>query len=124
MKYGETKLITSLLTQQKSFCIASALAPDWPIVYASHGFAALSGYDVQQTLGKSCLFLQGSETDHNQVKRLTEALRSHQEVQVILKNYRKNGTTFWNLMQLAPMKDLQGLMTLIVGVHVEVSKVN
>lgn len=121
MKNTETQLITSLLRQQKSFCISSMVAPDCPIVYASPGFAALTGYDVLHILGRNCRFLQGPETDMEQVAKFKKAIKEYQEVQVILRNYRKNGEAFWNFIQVAPMKDLQGMMTLVVGVQVEVN---
>eukprot|EP01035_Chromulina_nebulosa_P023218 gene23218-30094_t len=97
-----------------------AVAPDCPIVYASPGFCYLTGYDVLQVLGKNCRFLQGPETDQVEVAKLRQAICNYQECQVILKNYRRDGSEFWNYIQIAPLKDLQGLMTLIVGVQVEV----
>ena len=52
---------------RKSFCITNATAPDNPIVYASPGFMELTGYDMHSILGHNCRFLQGPETDRNEV---------------------------------------------------------
>jgi PAS domain-containing protein len=52
---------------RKAFCITNATAPDNPIVYASPGFMELTGYDMHSILGHNCRFLQGPETDRNEV---------------------------------------------------------
>lgn len=53
---------------RKAFCITNATAPDNPIVYASPGFMELTGYDMHSILGHNCRFLQGPETDKNEVR--------------------------------------------------------
>lgn len=120
MRNTETQLIASLHRQQRSFCISSAVAPDCPIVYASPGFAELTGYDVHSILGRNCRFLQGPDTNQEHVKQLRAAIKGNHEVQCVLRNYRKNGSPFWNFIQISPLKDLQGMMTLVIGVQVEV----
>ena len=52
---------------RKAFCITNATAPDNPIVHASPGFMELTGYDMHSILGHNCRFLQGPETDRNEV---------------------------------------------------------
>ena len=51
----------------KSFCITNATAPDCPIVYASRDFVELTGYEMYSILGHNCRFLQGPDTDRNEV---------------------------------------------------------
>jgi PAS domain-containing protein len=51
----------------KSFCITNANAPDGPIVYASPDFVELTGYEMHSILGHNCRFLQGKDTDRNEV---------------------------------------------------------
>ena len=48
-------------------------------------------------------------------------LREGAEGYSILKNYRKDGSSFWNFIQFAPMKDVNGQITLIVALQCEVS---
>ena len=52
---------------QRSFCVTNAIAADNPIVYASPGFMALTGYDMHGILGHNCRLLQGEDTDKNEV---------------------------------------------------------
>jgi hypothetical protein len=56
------------LSPDMSFCVTNALNPLNPIVYASPGFAMLTGYPMSDILGKNCNFLQGPETDQKDVR--------------------------------------------------------
>jgi PAS domain-containing protein len=51
----------------QAFCVCNALNPKLPIVYASPGFAALTGYAVEEIVGNNCRFLQGPDTDKSEV---------------------------------------------------------
>ena len=62
---------------RKSFCITNATAPDNPIVYASPGFMELTGYDMHSILGHNCRFLQGPETNRNEVCKRHIQYTSH-----------------------------------------------
>ena len=50
------------------------------------------------------------------------AIEQGREEQVVIKNYRKNGTSYWSRVQIAPMRDMNGRVTLIVSVQYEVRK--
>lgn len=55
------------LKSARCFCITNATAPDDPIVYASPDFVELTGYAMHCILGHNCRFLQGADTDKNEV---------------------------------------------------------
>ena len=69
---------------RKAFCITNATAPDNPIVHASPGFMELTGYDMHSILGHNCRFLQGPETDRNEVSRGCSFLIKKMTVSVYL----------------------------------------
>ena len=75
MSRSDRNLIYDLKSQQRSFCIVNAAAPDTPIVYASSAFCELTGYEMQEVVGKNFLFLQGPATDRNEVQ-LTASSKS------------------------------------------------
>jgi PAS domain-containing protein len=52
---------------RRSFCLSNPTAPDNPIVYASPDFVQMTGYDLHSVLGHNCRFLQGKDTDREQV---------------------------------------------------------
>jgi PAS domain S-box-containing protein len=69
---------------------------DLPLVYANKAFEDITGYSQEETIGKNCRFLQGTDRDQVEVAKLREAIKSKQPVEVTLRNYRKNGELFYN----------------------------
>lgn len=66
-------------------------------------------------------FLQGEGTDPKAVQKLRDSIRTGIPVSVRLLNYKKDGTAFWNLLTMTPIKDAEGRVTKIVGVQVDVT---
>ena len=83
--------------------ISDPSLPDNPLVYANQGYAELTGYDVEEVLGRNCRLLQGPDTDEEPVARMREAVDNEKPVSVELLNYREDGTPFWNRVTLAPL---------------------
>eukprot|EP01040_Poterioochromonas_malhamensis_P014526 gene14526-16083_t len=114
------KTITPRKMKRSSFCIANAISVDVPIVYASPGFLKLTGYEMAEVLGRNCRFLQGPKTDQREVAKMKDAIIDGRDITVVLLNYRKDGKTFWNQIQLAHLKDQSGKTFLIVGIQTKV----
>ena len=95
---------------------------DNPIVYHNPAFERLTGYDADDTIGKNCRFLQGTDTAQDEVARLREAVRSGHSCRVVLRNYKKNGALFYNELNLSPVRDENGQVTHFVGVQNDVTK--
>lgn len=113
--------IKALQTAQQNFVVTDPSLPDNPIVYASQGFLNLTGYSLDQILGRNCRFLQGPETDPKAVERIRHAIDQGNDLSVCLLNYRVDGTTFWNQFFIAALRDASGNITNFVGVQCKVS---
>ena len=113
--------IKALQTAQQNFVVTDPSLPDNPIVYASQGFLNLTGYSLDQILGRNCRFLQGPETDPKSVERIRKAIEQGNDMSVCLLNYRVDGTTFWNQFFIAALRDANGCVTNFVGVQCKVS---
>ncbi|MEL6901379.1 MAG: PAS domain S-box protein [Cyanobacteria bacterium J06606_4] len=101
--------------------ICDAQQPDMPIIYASPSFETLTGYTVDEVLGKNCRFLQGHETHQIGTEDIRAAIAAGTGCKVLLHNYRKNGQPFWNELTLAPLIDPQGTVTHYVGTQIDIS---
>nr|AML79649.1 putative LOV domain-containing protein [Carapichea ipecacuanha] len=112
----------ALSTFQQTFVVSDATKPDYPIMYASAGFFKMTGYTSKEVVGRNCRFLQGSDTDPEDVARIREALQAGNGYCGRLLNYKKDGTPFWNLLTIAPIKDENGKVLKFIGMQVEVSK--
>jgi len=113
--------IKALQTAQQNFVVTDPSLPDNPIVYASQGFLNLTGYSLDQILGRNCRFLQGPETDPKAVEHIRKAIEQGNDMSVCLLNYRVDGTTFWNQFFIAALRDASGTVTNFVGVQCKVS---
>lgn len=51
---------------------------------------------------------------------MSQSIQAGVEVMATIRNYRRDGTAFWNFIQIAPLKDIEGNVALIVGVQCEV----
>src|ERR687885_745998 len=90
--------------------------PDNPIVYANPTFERITGYSIEEAIGKNCRFLQGEDRDQPALEELRAAIREGRECQVILRNYKKDGTLFWNGLSISPVHDEEGSLANFVGV--------
>ncbi|NDY90502.1 ATP-binding protein [Ideonella livida] len=103
--------------------IADATRPGYPTVYANAGFSHLTGYGADEVLGRSCSFLQGDEAQQAGRRDMREALDSGRAVSVRMANYRKDGSRFWNQVELSPICDpVSGLVTHFFGLQTDVSE--
>nr|AML79437.1 putative LOV domain-containing protein [Nandina domestica] len=112
----------ALSTFQQTFVVSDATKPDFPILYASAGFFKMTGYTSKEVIGRNCRFLQGSGTDPEDVSRIRESLEAGKSYCGRLLNYKKDGTPFWNLLTISPIKDESGKVLKFIGMQVEVSK--
>nr|AML78038.1 putative LOV domain-containing protein [Metzgeria crassipilis] len=115
-----TRVKDALSTFQLAFLVCDAVHPDQPILYASAGFFRMTGYSAEDVVGKNCRFLQGPNTDAMEVTRMREALKKGESYTGTLLNYKKDGTQFWNLLTLNPIKDNVGVLIKYIGMQVEV----
>lgn len=113
--------IKALQTAQQNFVVTDPSLPDNPIVYATQGFLNLTGYTLDQVLGRNCRFLQGPETDPKAVEKIRRSIEDGTDMSVCLLNYRVDGTTFWNQFFIAALRDAAGNITNYVGVQCKVS---
>jgi diguanylate cyclase (GGDEF)-like protein/PAS domain S-box-containing protein len=101
--------------------IADANIPDLPLTYVNAAFETMTGYSAAEACGRNCRYLQGSETDQVGIATVREAIREGRESRVVLRNYRKDGTLFWNELYMSPILDLDGNVTHFVGIQRDVT---
>lgn len=101
--------------------IADARQPDMPLIYVNAGFEKMTGYREAEVLGKNCRFLQGDEQAQPARQVLREAISKGEGCIVMLRNYRKDGTLFFNEFNISPVKDEAGEITHYIGVQKDVT---
>ena len=83
--------------------IADMRRPDQPLIYVNKAFTLITGYSRDLAVGYNCRFLQGPDTDPEEVQRIRDAIASGRPYSGELVNYRLDGTRFWNRLTLYPV---------------------
>jgi len=115
-------LSRAIAASSSGITIADATRPGFPLTYANAAFEQLTGYDAASVVGRNCRFLQGRDTDPAAVAEIAAALREARECRVVLLNYRRDGSPFYNELRLAPVLDGEGRAVQIVGVQHDVTE--
>ena len=100
--------------------IADAREQGFPIMYASQAFSALTGYSQQEIIGRSCSILQGIDTNPDTVNSIRDALKTGQSFKGELRNYRKDGTLFWNLLRIEPIY-IENELRYFIGIQTDIT---
>lgn len=95
---------------------------DNPLVFVNKTFVDMSGYSFEECIGKNCRFLQGKDTDEATVKLIRQSVSERAQVNVIIKNYKKNGTAFWTDLNITPIFDDNKNIKYFLGVQKDVTE--
>jgi PAS domain S-box-containing protein len=94
---------------------------DTILIYVNPAFEQLTGYSSEEILYQDCRFLQAGDRDQASLERVREVLRNNGSCREILRNYRKDGTPFWNELSLSTVKSADDGLTYFVGVQKDVT---
>lgn len=115
-------LVQAVSNARLALCLTDPGDDDNPIVYANAAFLKLTGYDEDEVLGRNCRFLQGPETDRAAVERVREIIAGREVSTVELLNYRKDGSSFLNALQLGPIYGADGELAYYFGSQFDVTE--
>jgi diguanylate cyclase (GGDEF)-like protein/PAS domain S-box-containing protein len=102
--------------------IVDAADSELPILFVNPAFEDITGYAMHEALGRNCRFLQGEDRDQPALEELRRAIAEERGCRVLLRNYRKDGSMFWNDLHLAPVLGEDGRVTHFVGVQNDVTE--
>lgn len=112
----------SINVSTNGIVISDANEDGSPIIYTNDAFQAMSGYSAEEIVGKSCDFLVGPNTAAASINEVRTALKERRECAVEVMHYRKDGTSFWDELQLAPVADVDGNVKHFIGIHQDITE--
>ncbi|CAA9455043.1 MAG: diguanylate cyclase/phosphodiesterase (GGDEF & EAL domains) with PAS/PAC sensor(s) [uncultured Rubrobacteraceae bacterium] len=115
-------LYKAIAASSNGIAISDASQPDHPLIYVNRSFELMTGFSAGEVLGNNCRFLQGSDRDQPALEEVRAAIREERDCSVLLRNYRKDGTLFWNELRLSPVHDERGQIIHFVGVQNDVTE--
>ena len=117
-KYGDN-LVASIRISPIASVISDPRLPQNPIVAVNDAFLTLTGYPVEEILGRNCKFLAGPATEPWLTDQISVAVRECRPVLVEILNYKYDGTPFRNAVLVAPIFDADGMLEYFLGSQVE-----
>ena len=94
---------------------------DMPIVYVNQAFERITGYSHEEAIGKHLGFLYDDTLQQDGLEVLQSAIQEKRSCIVVFRNYRKNGSIFWNELHIIPLRDQSGQVSHFLGVHNDVT---
>lgn len=112
----------AIAASSNGIVICDARLPNLPIIYANPAFEYITGYSPEEVIGRSCRFLQGNDTNQPEIQELRNAIQQAKNCTVVLRNYRKDGSLFWNELNISPVFDADGNCTHYVGIQNDITE--
>ncbi len=101
--------------------ITSMELPGGPIIFANPAFYAMTGYGPDEVIGSNAKFLLGDDQHQSEIEETRRAVAEKRGCRVVLRNYRKDGSLFWNLWTLSPVFRSDGEVTHYVSVFADIT---
>jgi two-component system cell cycle response regulator len=116
----DAQLLQSLVeAAPDGMVICDARAADRPVVFVNAAMERLTGYEASHFLGRSLRFLQGEDHEQEGLSKIRAAMKDGTSCHTTLRNYRRDGTMFWNEVTIQPLRDASGTVTHFAGFHRE-----
>ncbi|BBJ00545.1 hypothetical protein FGKAn22_22370 [Ferrigenium kumadai] len=110
-------LVKAINESHDGITIADARKKGTPILYVNMGFEQITGYKAEEVLGRDYRFLQGTDTAQPELETIRAALARGEGCTVTLRNYRKDGSMFWNELSISPVHNDEGVLTHFIGIQ-------
>ncbi len=104
-----------------SMIITDPRQPDNPIVFCNRAFTLLTGYSREEVVGTNCRFLQGPESDPVAVNAIRDAIADQTDINIDSLNYRQDGSTFWNALDVSPVINEAGELQFYFASQIDVT---
>lgn len=112
---SELKLLQDSMAKLNNIVVITEVqplgAPTHKIVYVNEAFEKYTGYSQAEVIGRSPSLLQGPGSQIAELNRIHLALEESEPVHAELINYKKDGTLFWIELDIAPIKNAEGIAT-------------
>ena len=116
------RVLQAIESSVNAILITDLSRPGTPIEYANPAFEKMTGYTAKEAVGQDTRFLLGLDVDQPALEEIRQAVREKREGHAVLRNYRKNGTLFWNDLYIAPVRNDKGEVTHFVEVMNDVTE--
>jgi PAS domain S-box-containing protein len=111
----------AMTASRDGMVIVDMRLPDKPLSYVNKAFEEMSGYSLADAIGQNSRFLYGRDRNQPEFEQLRQAISKAQECTVIIRNYRRDGTMFWNKLSVSPVFNKKRKLTHYIGIQTDIS---
>lgn len=101
--------------------ISDALTTGNPLIFVNPAFERLTGYNAEEVLHRNCRYLQNDDRDQPEIAVIRQAIAKGEPCLSTLRNYRKDGSLFWNELSISPIYNEHGMVTNFIGIQKDVT---
>lgn len=113
--------LQALNSANSGIIITDNTQPDNPIIYCNKAFEIITGYSHSEIIGHNCRFLQQEDRNQEERQIIKDCISQEKECRVEIRNYRKNGTLFWNELYISPVRNSENQVTHFIGVQNDIT---
>jgi PAS domain S-box-containing protein len=114
--------VRALECSSNGVVISDMSLPGNPVIYANAAFARITGYEPGYAIGRNCGFLQRDDTAQPELDTLRHAVLTGSSATVVLRNYRSDGSLFFNELSISPVQGGEGPPRHYVGIINDVTE--
>jgi PAS domain S-box-containing protein len=111
----------AIAASSNGIIIVDARLAEKKTIFVNTAFEKITGYSAQEVIGQNCRFLQGNDRQQPGIGEIRAAIKAQQDCHVTIRNYRKDGSLFWNELSISPIYDDQGNLTHFIGIQNDVT---
>jgi diguanylate cyclase (GGDEF)-like protein/PAS domain S-box-containing protein len=111
----------AVLDSRDGITISDNLVDDNPLIFVNPAFERMTGYSSEEITNVNCRYLQNNDREQPELRIVKNAIKAGQYCLVIVRNYRKDGTMFWNELSISPIYDANGVVTNFIGIQKDVT---
>ncbi len=101
--------------------VSDATQPDNPLIFVNKAYEVMTGYSNEEAVNRNCRYLQGSHNTQRNISVIRNAINNAKDCLVTIRNYRKDGSMFWNELSISPVFDTMGKVTHFIGIQKDVT---
>jgi PAS domain S-box-containing protein len=102
--------------------VAEQEGDDNILIYANKAFERLTGYNADDILYQDCRFLQMGDRDQPGLHAIKQAVIDGKPSRQVVRNYRKDGSPFWNELSITPVYNDADQLTYFIGIQKDVTE--
>ncbi len=103
-------------------CVAEQEGDDNILIYVNKAFETLTGYKTEDILYQDCRFLQKDDRDQPGLDAIRKAVKEGVPCRQVIRNYRKDGSPFWNELSITPVFNEADQLTYYIGIQKDVTE--